>query len=202
MFERYCEAARRTLFYARYEISLIGGPAIETEHLLLGLLRETAGLTRSIFSTAKLSYDNARAEIESAGSNRQKVATSVEIPFSADAARALQYAMEEADSLQHKDIGTEHLLLGILRVGDAVATPLLWRYGLTLDGTRDQIRQLLADGLEPSWKAQRTHVMNPRDQIDAMKLQLRQFEPLANAGAENLIARIVQELEDLKQFFN
>jgi len=44
--------------------------------------------------------------------------------------------------------------------------------------------------------------MNPRDQIDAMKLQLRQFEPLANAGAENLIARIVQELEDLKQFFN
>src|SRR5215211_7012118 len=115
MFERYTERARRVLFFARYEASQLGGLSIETEHLLLGLIREGKGLTSRIFARAHLSLENIRREVEGRSIFREKVSTSVEIPFSAEVKRALGYAAEEADRLRHNYVGTEHLLLGILR---------------------------------------------------------------------------------------
>ena len=115
MFERYTERARRVLFFARYEASQLGSISIETEHLLLGLIREGKGLTSRIFARSHLSLENIRKEIEGRTVFREKVSTSVEIPFSAETKRVLQFAAEEADRLLHNYIGTEHLLLGILR---------------------------------------------------------------------------------------
>src|SRR5678810_1458327 len=115
MFERYTERARRVLFFARYEASQLGSISIETEHLLLGLIREGKGLTSRIFARSHLSLENIRKDIEGRTVFREKVSTSVEIPFSADTKRVLQFAAEEADRLLHTYIGTEHLLLGILR---------------------------------------------------------------------------------------
>ena len=89
MFERYCEAARRTLFFARFETSQLGGVAIETEHVLLGLLRDNKGLTRTIFTRAQLTYADVHREIEARGAG-ERVSTSVEIPFSAETKRVLQ----------------------------------------------------------------------------------------------------------------
>ena len=87
MFERYTERARRVLFFARYEASQLGSISIETEHLLLGLIREGKGLTSRIFARSHLSLESIRKEIEGRTVFREKVSTSVEIPFSAETKR-------------------------------------------------------------------------------------------------------------------
>jgi ATP-dependent Clp protease ATP-binding subunit ClpC len=101
MFERYTPRARRVLFNARYEATQLGSVSIETEHLLLGLIREGKGLTGRIFALSHLSLENILHEIESRTIFREKVSTSVEIPFSAETKRVLQFAAEEADRLLH-----------------------------------------------------------------------------------------------------
>jgi len=143
MFERYTERARRVLFFARYEASQLGSISIETEHLLLGLIREGKGLTSRIFARSHLSLENIRKEIEGRTVFREKVSTSVEIPFSAETKRVLQFAAEEADRLLHNYIGTEHLLLGILREERSVAATILMEKGMRLHQVREDIVQLL-----------------------------------------------------------
>src|ERR1051325_7691882 len=133
MFERYTERARRVLFFARYEASQLGSISIETEHLLLGLIREGKGLTSRIFARSHLSLENIRKEIEGRTVFREKVSTSVEISFGA----------EEADRLLHNFIGTEHLLLGILREERSVAGSILMEKGMRLHTVREDIVQLL-----------------------------------------------------------
>src|SRR5919201_68867 len=143
MFERYTERARRVLFFARYEASQLGSISIETEHLLLGLIREGKGLTSRIFARSHLSLESIRKEIEGRTVFREKVSTSVEIPFSAETKRVLQFAAEEADRLLHNYIGTEHLLLGILREERSVAASILMEKGMRLNTVREDIVQLL-----------------------------------------------------------
>jgi len=143
MFERYSERARRVLFFARYEASQLGSVSIETEHLLLGLLREGKGVTGRIFGRAHLSFDRIRREIEERTAFHEKISTSVEMPFSREAKRVLGFAAEEADRLLHNYIGTEHLLLGILREDRSVAASMLTEKGMRLDVVRDDIVRLL-----------------------------------------------------------
>ena len=143
MFERYTERARRVLFFARYEASQLGSISIETEHLMLGLIREGKGLTSRIFARSHLSLESIRKEIEGRTVSREKVSTSVEIPFSTETKRVLQHAAEEADRLLHNYIGTEHLLLGILREERSAAASLLSEKGMRLNTAREDIVQLL-----------------------------------------------------------
>jgi ATP-dependent Clp protease ATP-binding subunit ClpC len=143
MFERYTERARRVLFFARYEASQLGSISIETEHLLLGLIREGKGLTSRIFARSHLSLESIRKEIEGRTVFREKVSTSVEIPFSAETKRVLQFAAEEADRLLHNYIGTEHLLLGILREERSVAATILMEKGMRLNTVREDIVAIL-----------------------------------------------------------
>ena len=145
MFERYTDRARRVLFFARYEASQLGSLSIETEHLLLGLFREGKGLTGRIFARVHLSLENVRKEIKNRTVFHEKVSTSVEIPFSAETKRVLQFAAEEADRLLHNYIGTEHLLLGILREERSVAAFLLSEKGMRLHTVREDIVTLLND---------------------------------------------------------
>ena len=143
MFERYTERARRVLFFARYEASQLGSISIQTEHLLLGLIREGKGLTSRLFSRSHISLESIRKEIEGRTIFREKVSTSVEIPFSTETKRVLQQASEEADRLLHNYIGTEHLLLGLLREERSVASSILSEKGMRLNSVREDIVQLL-----------------------------------------------------------
>ena len=149
MFERYTERARRVLFFARYEASQLGSISIETDHLLLGLIREGKGVTGRIFARAHLPFETIRKEIEGRTVFREKVPTSVEIPFTAEAKRVLGYAAEEADRLLHNYIGTEHLLLGILREERSVAASILLEKGMRLHAVRDDVVQLLGEKNAP-----------------------------------------------------
>jgi quercetin dioxygenase-like cupin family protein len=139
MFERYTERARRVLFYARYEASKLGSTSIETEHLLLGLVREASGRASTVIGRSRMSLDSVRREIESRPDVRENVPISVEIPFSQEAKRILNFTVQEADRLRHNDIDTEHLLLGILREENGFAARTLNGHGMTLEAVRDEI---------------------------------------------------------------
>ena len=138
MFERYTEKARRVIFFARYETSQFGSPYIETEHLLLGLLREDKALTNR-FLRSQASVESIRKQIEGHTPVREKVSTSVDLPLSNESKRVLAYAAEEAERLSHKHIGTEHLLLGLLREEKGFAAEILQERGLRLSSVREQL---------------------------------------------------------------
>jgi len=146
MFERYTEKARRVIFFARYEASQFGAPAIEPEHLLLGLMREDKTLTGRFFPRAQITIEAIRREIEGRTLLRERIPTSVELPLAPETKRVLHYSHEESDRLQHRHIGTEHLLLGLLREERSMAAQILFERGLRLNAVRDEIaRQSGAD---------------------------------------------------------
>ncbi|QOY86970.1 ATP-dependent Clp protease ATP-binding subunit [Paludibaculum fermentans] len=138
MFERYTEKARRVIFFARYEASQFGSPYIETEHLLLGLLREDKPLANR-FLRSQANIESIRKQIEAQTTVREKVSTSVDLPLSTECKHVLAYAAEEAERLGHKHIGTEHLLLGLLREEKCFAAEILHERGLRLNQVRDEI---------------------------------------------------------------
>jgi ATP-dependent Clp protease ATP-binding subunit ClpC len=135
MFERYTEKARRVIFFGRYEASQFGSPYVETEHLLLGVLREDKTLTSRLLKSSG-SMEDIRAEIEKHSPIREKVSTSVDLQLSNECKRILAYAAEEADRLRHKQIEVEHLLLGLLREEKCFAAKLLERHGVRLSSAR------------------------------------------------------------------
>jgi ATP-dependent Clp protease ATP-binding subunit ClpC len=139
MFERYTEKARRVIFFARYEASQFGAQAIEAEHILLGLLREDKQLTQKFFRSPHSTVESIRKEIEGRTPLRDKVSASVDLPLSQSAKRVLSYAADESDRLQHRHIGTEHLLLGILREEKSSAAEILHKHGLSLNQTREEL---------------------------------------------------------------
>jgi ATP-dependent Clp protease ATP-binding subunit ClpC len=139
MFERYTERARRVLFFARYGASQLGSISIEPEHLLLGLVREADPLTSRIVTRHQVSLETVRADIESQVVVREQISTSVEIPFSHDVRKILQFAADEADRLDHDYIDCEHLLLALLRQDKTMAARVLVDRRLTFDSVRNAI---------------------------------------------------------------
>src|SRR5918992_601599 len=191
MFERYTEKARRVIFFARYEASQFGAPAIEPEHLLLGLMREDKTLTGRFFPRAQVNIEAVRKEIEGRTLLREKISTSVELPLAPETKRVLAYAHEESDRLQHRHIGTEHLLLGLLREDRSMATEILYERGLRLNAVRDEIaRQTGADARASAKKDTPYLVEFSRDLTDDASSD--KLDPLVGREAE--IERVVQIL--------
>ena len=144
MFERYTEKARRVIFFARYEASQYGSPYIETEHLLLGLLREDRALAKKFLGEVN-SEEGIRAEIEKHITPRERLSTSVEVPLTLESKKILNLAAEEADRLGHRHIGTEHVLLGLLRVeGGSLAGEILRARGVRVATLREQVAKVSA----------------------------------------------------------
>src|SRR5437868_9979774 len=191
MFERYTEKARRVIFFARYEASQFGAPAIEPEHLLLGLMREDKTLTGRFFPRAQVSIESIRKEIEGRTLLREKISTSVELPLAPETKHVLAYAHEESDRLQHRHIGTEHLLLGLLREERSMAAEILYERGLRLNAVRDEIARQSGVDARTAQKKDTPHLVEfSRDLTeDAANDKL---DPLIGREAE--IERVVQIL--------
>ena len=149
MFDRFSEQARRVLFVAREEVSQLGSMSIDTEHVLLGLIRQSKGLANRLLADAGIPLDDIRDEVLRRIPARSRTSTSEEIPFSPAAMRVLQHAAQEAEGLSHDYVGTEHLLLGLLREHGSVAADALTSRGLRLDWMRARIVQILRDGERP-----------------------------------------------------
>ncbi|MEW5807544.1 MAG: ATP-dependent Clp protease ATP-binding subunit [Acidobacteriota bacterium] len=137
MFEKFTDKAKRVLFIARYEASQSGSRVIGTEHILLGLLKEGEEITREIFERACIDMELLQAEIESRGPTKEKISTSVEIPFSEETKKVLLCAEEEAEKLMHHFVGTEHLILGLLRIEDSIGGKILIERGMKLYTVRE-----------------------------------------------------------------
>ena len=140
MFERYTEKARRAIFFARYEASQFGSPYIESEHLLLGILRESKALSSRVLRS-HASVESIRKQIEVQTTIREKVSTSVDLPLSNECKGVLAYAREEAEQLSHKHIGTEHLTLGLLREEKCFAAEILTERGVRLEELRKELQK-------------------------------------------------------------
>ena len=139
MFERYTEKARRVIFFARYEASQFGASQIEAEHILLGLIREDKNLTNRFFHRAQANIDLIRKEIEGRTILRDRMTTNIDLPLAAEAKRVLNFAVEESERLGNRHIGTEHLLLGLMREENSIAAEILYDRGLRLSEIRQEL---------------------------------------------------------------
>ncbi|HKO18342.1 MAG TPA: ATP-dependent Clp protease ATP-binding subunit [Acidobacteriaceae bacterium] len=195
MFERYTEKARRVIFFARYEASQFGSPYIETEHLLLGLLREDKALTNR-FLRSHASVESIRKQIEGHTTIREKVSTSVDLPLSNECKRVLAYAAEEAERLSHKHIGTEHLLLGLLREEKCFAAEILTERGLRLPMIREELQKTTQEKVpaQQSGKGQRgEQSMLAEFSRDLTQSAMdQQLDPLV--GRDGEVDRVIQIL--------
>jgi len=141
MFERYTEKARRVMFFSRYEASQYGSPYIGTEHLLLGLLREDRALVDRFLRKDRV-WPEIRGEIERRITPGKRISTTVEIPLSDECKTALDFAVETSERFGHRFVGTEHLLVGILRVEKSLAAQILMARGLEAGPIQEQMEDL------------------------------------------------------------
>src|SRR6266849_2164656 len=191
MFERYTEKARRVIFFARYEASQFGSPYIETEHLLLGLLREDKALTNR-FLRSHASVESIRKQIEGHTTIRDKVSTSVDLPLSNECQRVLAYAAEEAERLSHKHIGTEHLLSGLLREEKCFAAEILHERGLRLSTIREELARTSQEKAQPQQRQRESSLLSEFSRDLTQSAMDTQLDPLV--GRENEVERVIQIL--------
>jgi ATP-dependent Clp protease ATP-binding subunit ClpC len=188
MFERYTESARRSLFFARYEASQLGSIAIEPEHLLLGLIRDDS----AVEALLKVDLDRLRSHVRGQVPSKEKFATSVEIPFDPPTKRVLQYAAEEADALKHPHIGSEHLLLGLLREERSGAGAALAAQGVRLGDLRQAVAQLAA----PIETTPQSLAKAAAERLKRMVRALADAPP-GSGEAEQLVRTISAEIDAL-----
>jgi ATP-dependent Clp protease ATP-binding subunit ClpC len=190
LFERYTEKARRVIFFARYEASQYGSPYIETEHLLLGLMREDKALANR-FLRSHGSIESIRKEIEQRITIRERISTSVEVPLSQESKRILNFATEEAERLGHRHVGTEHLLLGILREEKCFGAEILQERGLRLSTLREELARSAGEKA-PASRPKETSLLAEFSRDLTQAALEGQLDPLV--GREREVERVVQIL--------
>ena len=155
MFERFTDRARRVVVLAQEEARLLNHSYIGTEHILLGLIHEGEGVAAKALESLNISLEAVRAQVEEiigqGGSS-----PSGHIPFTPRAKKVLELSLREALQLGHNYIGTEHILLGLIREGEGVAAQVLVKLGADLSRVRQQVIQLLSGYQGPSGKAEGT----------------------------------------------
>jgi ATP-dependent Clp protease ATP-binding subunit ClpC len=192
MFEKYTEKARRTVFFARYEASQFGSPYIETEHLLLGLLREDQALNNR-FLRSHSAVASIREDIERHSVIRENIPTSADLPLSTGCRNVLNHAARESERLSHNHIGTEHLLLGILNEEKSFAAELLLSRGVTLAHVRESVAQDKSSPVSPvAQPAGGKPVLSEFGNDLAEQATDERFRPLV--GREKELQRLVQIL--------
>jgi ATP-dependent Clp protease ATP-binding subunit ClpC len=142
MFERFTDRARRTVVLAQEEARLLQHNYIGTEHLLLGLIHEGEGVAAKALESLGIGLAAVRQQVEEIIGRGQQ-APSGHIPFTPRAKKVLELALREAIQLGHNYIGTEHILLGLIREGDGVAAQVLVRLGADLNRTRQRVIEVL-----------------------------------------------------------
>jgi len=143
MFERFTDRARRVVVMAQEEARTLNHNFVGTEHILLGLLREGEGIAAKALESLGISLDAVRQRVEEIIGHGEHT-PSGSIPFTPGAKRTLELSLTEAVQLGHEYVGTEHILLGLIREGEGVAAQVLVKQGADLDRVRQQVTQLVA----------------------------------------------------------
>ena len=195
MFNRFTERARKVIILAKEEARRFNHDYIGTEHILLDLVREGEGVAASVLQKLGVSLEKIRLEIEKLVQPGPTTQIIGDIPFTPRAKKALELAAEEARALGHNYIGTEHLLLGLIREGEGMASQVLLNLGLDLNTVRNEVMELLGSTL-PSFGSSPTKTKTPA--LDAFGRNLTELarenklDPVI--GRQNEIERVIQIL--------
>ncbi len=191
MFEKFNEKARRALFFARYEASKLGSRVIESEHVLLGILREGEESVTEIFRRFHARPEDVRREIEGERVFVERISSTAELPLSEESKKILAYAAHEAESMLHTAVGSEHLLVGILRVEGSVAARILGQQSFDVYTLREEVLSLAKEREASLQKKELPFLSEYSRDLTALATQ-GTFDPLI--GREREVERIVQIL--------
>lgn len=147
MYELFTDEARKVMQLANQEAMRLNQQYIGTEHIFLGLLNEASGVAVSTLKNLNIDLGKVRLELEQAIQSGQQLLAMGKVPATPRAKKVIEYAMEEAHGLTHGYVGTEHLLLGLMREQENVAAQVLWNNGLRIDAVRAEIVNLLSAGI-------------------------------------------------------
>ncbi len=196
MFNRFTERARKVIILAKEEARRFNHDYIGTEHILLGLIREGEGVAAAVLQKMGVSLENIRLEIEKLVQPGPTTQIIGDIPFTPRAKKALELAAEEARSLGHNYIGTEHLLLGLIREGEGISSQVLLNLGLDLNTVRNEVMELLGSALPSFGQSQQVKTKTPA--LDAFGRDLtllakeNKLDPVI--GRHQEIERVIQVL--------
>ncbi len=149
MFERFTDRARKVMALANQEAQRFNHEYIGTEHILLGLVKEGSGVGANVLKNLGVDLRKVRLEVEKLVKSGPDIVTMGKLPQTPRAKKVIEFAIEEARNLNHNYVGTEHLLLGLLREHDGVAAQVLMNLGLKLEEVREEVLNLLGAGVEP-----------------------------------------------------
>ena len=148
MFERFTDRARKVMALANQEAQRFNHEYIGTEHILLGLVKEGSGVGANVLKNLDVDLRKVRLEVEKLVKSGPEMVTMGKLPQTPRAKKVIEFAIEEARSLNHNYVGTEHLLLGLLREHDGVAAQVLMNLGLKLEEVREEVLNLLGAGMD------------------------------------------------------
>src|SRR5436189_4726103 len=148
MFERFTDRARKVMALANQEAQRLNHEYIGTEHRALGLVKEGSGVGANVLKNLDVDLRKVRLEVEKLVKSGPDMVTMGKLPQTPRAKKVIEYAIEEARNLNHNYVGTEHLLLGLLREHDGVAAQVLMNLGLKLEEVREEVLNLLGAGEE------------------------------------------------------
>jgi ATP-dependent Clp protease ATP-binding subunit ClpC len=196
VFNRFTERARKVIVLAKEEARRFNHDYIGTEHLLLGLIREGEGVAAAVLQKLGLSLESIRLEVEKLVQPGPTTQIQGDVPFTPRSKKALELAAEEARALGHNYIGTEHLLLGLIREGEGVASQVLLNLGLDLNRVRSEIMELLGSatpgfGAQPQSKS-KTPALDAFGRDLTALAREGKLDPVI--GRKNEIERVIQIL--------
>jgi ATP-dependent Clp protease ATP-binding subunit ClpC len=148
MYERFTDRARKVMQLANQEAQRFNHEYIGTEHVLLGLIKEGSGVAANVLKNLDIDLRKIRMEVEKLVQSGPDMVTMGKLPQTPRAKKVIEYSMEEARNLNHNYVGTEHILLGLLREQEGVAAQVLMNLGLKLEDVREEVLNLLGHGMD------------------------------------------------------
>ncbi|MEM6260046.1 MAG: ATP-dependent Clp protease ATP-binding subunit, partial [Planctomycetota bacterium] len=208
MFERFTDRARKVMALANQEAQRFNHEYIGTEHILLGLVKEGSGVGANVLKNLNVDLRKVRLEVEKLVKSGPDMVTMGKLPQTPRAKKVIEFAIEEARNLNHNYVGTEHLLLGLLREHEGVAAQVLMNLGLKLEEVREEVLELLGAGVDPeeatggeekSSGGERSSGKGGKSKTPALDSFGRDLTELAREGSLDPVIGRAKEIERLVQ---
>ncbi len=204
MYERFTDRARKVMQLANQEAQRFNHEYIGTEHILLGLVKEGSGVAANVLKNLDVDLRKIRHEVENIVQSGPDMVTMGKLPQTPRAKKVIEYAMEEARNLNHNYVGTEHLLLGLLREQEGVAAQVLMNLGMKLEDVREEVLNLLGHGLEQGSEAterggQKSEKQSGKSKTPALDSFGRDLTELARQGKLDPVIGRANEIERVTQ---
>jgi ATP-dependent Clp protease ATP-binding subunit ClpC len=192
MYERFTDRARKVMQLANQEAQRFNHEYIGAEHVLLGLIKEGSGIAGTALKNRGITVEAARREVEKFHPSGPDVVVMGKLPQTPRAKKVIEYSMEEARNLNHNYVGTEHIVLGLLREQEGVAGRVLMGLGLTLEAVREEVLNLLGQGPNtPEKEIERTGVR-------AAPIDFRDWQQLSPGATWDAYCKSRNEIERLE----